>query len=725
MNNKKLEITLKKDNNTFLKSNTFYEKIPKEDLLFLKNNMKFIDYHLKQNDIFFQYQISQNINNNIEYINLYISKNKDGLVPVKYFNVFNEYWGKMINDGIFFSETGNPTLRKNILNKYYYNFDLNSSEFSILSESCKRAGISCPILDYFIKNKKKLRKYIADYFSLKDQKDEKICKDLIYSFYSFENDLQKYYENFNLDKNKKIPKIMIELREEIYKIIEILKKYNPELWEYSKNTKIFYGNNFYNIENKKMKNSINDFGHNNRKIYFLKLYKGEQEKRIISGIIEWLYYNTDVLKSNDKNGIFIFEYDGVYILKENVDRLYGNYSNFTNLLNKKIKEIFGINITWNCEVNEYKKSIDITLNKKILFMEKNNFYELIDCNLIDLKLDNKVKNNTDIENDVWNEYLYKNNILYHIQQLKLYKNNCKNNIVKINYNRFYKPWGLVYSYPFLIHNYKNIFVDENYYIFDLSGTGLVILENICNKYNIHFPSLKIITKKRKEYIEDFINNSELKYKKDYPIDKKKAIAKNLIFLLLVVYDIKEYNEIIYKKYDIKIKLPEEFITFINELKIFNEILIEKNPELFIYCKKNFDKFKGKKFMKSIEKLGQNKLDRFFLKVYIEEQTVRIIDIMTEYLYENTNVMKIGEINGFYINEHDGFKLLKTNVDKEFGNPQNLLNLLNEKTKEILDIEWQLKTPENKKNFSNNNNYILFTIIILSIITIIYLFKKKI
>ena len=259
----------------------------------------------------------------------------------------------------------------------------------------------------------------------------------------------------------------------------------------------------------------------------------------------------------------------------------------------------------------------------------------------------------------------------------------------------------------------------------MSGTGLVILENICDKYNIKFPSLKIITNKRKDYIEDFVNNSELKYKKEFSINDKKNIAKNIIFLLLVVYDIKELNEIIYKKYNIKIQLPEEFIIFINELKIFNEILIEKNPQLFTFCKKNFDKFKGKKFMKSIEKLGQDKLDRFFLKIYIEEQTVRIIDLITEYLYKNTNVMKIGEINGFYINEHDGFKLLKINVDKEFGNPHNLINLLNKKTKEILDIEWQLKITENKKYFYLNYKYLLFTTIILSTITIIYLLRKKI
>ena len=353
MNNKKFEISLKKDNNMFLKYNTFYEKIPKEDLLFLRENIEFVDYHSKQKkDIFFQYQISQNINNNKEFIDLYISKNKNGFVPVKFFNIFNEYWGKMMNNGIYFVETGNPSLRKNILNKYYYNFDLNSSEFAILSESCRKIGISCPVLDHFIKNKKELRKYIADYFSLKD---EKVCKNLIYSFYSFENNIQEYYANFNLDKNKPLPSIMIELKIEIFKIIDILKKYNPELWEYSKNTKIFYENNYFNIENKKMRNNADDFGHNNRKTYFLKLYKGEQEKRILSGIIEWLYYNTDVLKSNDKNGVFIFELDGIYILKENVDKQFGNHINFTKLLNQKIKEIFDINITWNCEIPEYKK----------------------------------------------------------------------------------------------------------------------------------------------------------------------------------------------------------------------------------------------------------------------------------------------------------------------------------------------------------------------------------
>jgi len=357
MNNTKFEIGLKKDNNGFLKYNKFYEKLPLKELLFLRQNIQFTDYNLKKNkDIFYQYQVSQNINNNKEHLDLYISKNNNGYVPIKYFNIFDDYWGKMINNGIFFLDTGNSSLRKNILDKYYYNFDLNSSEFSIFRESCKKIGVTCPVIDFFIKYKKEIRKYIIDYYSLED---EKVCKDIIYSIYSVENNLSDYYARFNLDTKKKVPKILVCLKREIDRIFLLIKKYNPELWEYSSKTKIYYGNNYFDIKNKKFRNYSNDFGNNNRKAYFLKLYKGEYEKRIITGIIEWLYYNTDVLKSGNKNGVIIYEYDSINILRENVDRQFGDFNIFTDLLNTKTKLLFDLDIKWNCETRDNTKKLEI------------------------------------------------------------------------------------------------------------------------------------------------------------------------------------------------------------------------------------------------------------------------------------------------------------------------------------------------------------------------------
>ncbi len=358
----KFNAVLERKNNLFLKSRVFYEKINKNDLLRIKKTMKIIEFTKYKNDVFYSPDISETIiiNNNEELLNLYLSRNNNNLVPVKFKNIFEENWGKIVNNGIFFSLLGNIEKKKILLNDNYYNFDLESSGPSILVESCIQIGLECPILYYFINNKKKVKEYIFSYF---DFSDEKKYKEIIYSIFYIENDFSSLYNELNLDVNKDFPKFLIDLKKEIDMIREKLIEYNPELWNYCKN-------NFHKIKYKKYRNSINDFGRNNIKGFFLALYLQEQEKRIISGIIEWLYNNSNILKSSGKNGVFIYEYDGFYLLKENVNNNFGNYNKFVSFLNKKTKEIFGINLKWNCKINENSK-----LDNKIDYID--NFDENI------------------------------------------------------------------------------------------------------------------------------------------------------------------------------------------------------------------------------------------------------------------------------------------------------------------------------------------------------------
>jgi len=374
--------------------------------------------------------------------------------------------------------------------------------------------------------------------------------------------------------------------------------------------------------------------------------------------------------------------------------------------------------------------MDITLHKNNkLFLEITSFREYVPKEIM-LKILNsgkiKYSNYNSFPDDLWYSNLkYKNEKINNPEHhLKTYLNNYDNLLVK--YKRFYQNWGRVYpdlSVSILKSYIRRTLLKDNYYDFDLSGTYLNILKSICEKYNIKCKILNKIIEQREDIIKYFIKECKFPSHRD-----GRTYAKDLIFIHLYNGDEDDTAEI-KKKYKINVEFPPILRDFKNEMDEIKKELIKRNPILFDYCKKTFEKVRNKFFMNNKNTLGRNNLHGYFLSLYLQEQEVRIVNKILEWLYYNTNVMKRNGVNGYCIYEYDGFMLLRENVDKEFGCSENFVKLLNDKMKDFgFDLNWEAKKlDENIMNLNEDiymdykNLFILCFSIIL--IYLIYIYKK--
>jgi len=369
--------------------------------------------------------------------------------------------------------------------------------------------------------------------------------------------------------------------------------------------------------------------------------------------------------------------------------------------------------------------MDIVLSRKDLFLEKTRFYEYISDKLIDKILKcNKIRyiEYKKFDTDLWYTNLKFKNIKINDPEhhLRVYRDNCFNNILETRYKKLHYPWGRLYpelSVVILKAYIRRTLVREDYYDFDLIGTHLYILKNLCCKYGIECSTLKRIILERDNIIDYLI--------KKYKLEKNsKTTAKDMIFLNMYIEEESEWGQVIKMKYKIDAEYLDIFREFKREMDYIKMILIEKNPVLYEYCERTFPEIRGKTFMNTKNILGRDKLSGYFLSLYLQEQEVRIVDKIMEYLYHNTNVMKIGTKNGFCIYEYDGFMLLKKNVDREFGGPDKLVELLNRKTKEMMDIDWICKPiDDNVIEFDDiymDYENIIYVIVLVIIICLIYI-----
>ena len=350
-----VELTLPYQENNFLTSITFYEKVSKNLCMTLLNSGK-INKNAKyqSNDLFYDNILK--IRGEYEHFKLYIDKIDNDLVPVR-FRKFGK-WGRIFEErGMSFNNIPGSITRA-ITKDEYYDFDITSSGPNIMRNICEMFDIDCSVIKYVAINKDKIIEELIKYYGIADDKDGRyIGKDIIYVniYNGDEDDIKKVYKMYNLDSRKPVPRIISDFRKNILEVKKRLIKANPELWNYCKI-------NFPKIKNKVFWESENTVGRGNIEGYFMSLYIQEYEHRIVSGLLEYFYYHTDLLKYKGKNGIFIHEFDGILILKENVDEQFGGPRRVIKLLEEKTKELFGFNLDWKLgDLNE--KHIDF--NKEI------------------------------------------------------------------------------------------------------------------------------------------------------------------------------------------------------------------------------------------------------------------------------------------------------------------------------------------------------------------------
>lgn len=330
------------------------------------------------------------------------------------------------------------------------------------------------------------------------------------------------------------------------------------------------------------------------------------------------------------------------------------------------------------------------------FLTKTVFYERIPKGILIALLNSK---KIPVEKYLPNDLYFKKGkdlkITDTIDHIKKFCDRIINDIVEVRYSKEdINDWGRVYPVNLISANaipgiVKRSLMKDLYYEFDLNACYPSIVKNVCDTYNIPCPVTKEYLENKDEINKLFID--KFKFKGDDALELSKKIIYTSFWNGDKADVDKMYEEM---KLDKKIQLPDFFWKLRNEMIKIKNILKEKNPELYLFAKRNYPNLVGKRFRKSDSHcFGRNSVDGYFLSLFLQEQELRIVNSITEWLYFNTNTMRYDGQNGFMQYEYDSIRLLKDSVDNEFGSGQRLAYFLRDLTYKLtgFSMKWNEKS----------------------------------
>lgn len=213
-------------------------------------------------------------------------------------------------------------VRNTLIKGLYYDFDLSSAQPSIVYNLCVANGIPCNALKSYCENTKEKKQELAAYFGCEETLIKKLMIRLSF-FGTFEN-----WAKENGIVYESVPTFIINYVDELKGVAERVKKENPDLFKIVKDQK-----------EEKLEGNITGS--------FFSKYLQEYELRIVENALYWLFNNTNICdcKKNDMLKNCIYEYDGIKLLKENVDA-FGGPEVLIDNLNRITYENLGFKVQW-------------------------------------------------------------------------------------------------------------------------------------------------------------------------------------------------------------------------------------------------------------------------------------------------------------------------------------------------------------------------------------------
>ena len=276
--------------------------------------------------------------NEKEQISDYFKKynKKVGGVVVKY-KMPRHKWGRAFPDKSLGLSSIRREVRNSMIDGIYYDFDLKNAQPEIIRNLCESNSIPCPIIKRYCADRAGLLKEVQDAY----QVSRDIAKDLFIrlcfsgSFVGWTID--------NKIQNRTPLEFITLFERELKDIGEKAKKANPTLYETARKKKEESGEN---KDNRIMGS-------------FFALFNQEYEKRIVEKVLCYLINKTDLMKLEGTKLITgAYEYDGLKLLKKNVDAFEGGVDGVVQLLMEKTLELTGFNLEW--ANKEYEDKFDLT-----------------------------------------------------------------------------------------------------------------------------------------------------------------------------------------------------------------------------------------------------------------------------------------------------------------------------------------------------------------------------
>lgn len=378
---------------------------------YLENNI--IDFD-KSNPA--QLNASQYYNTIFEQFNIYCSLNKKDGILVKYIKPKHK-WGRVHpNKSLGLTSFSKP-IRNALIQGLYYDFDLKNAQPEIIRNICIANNIKYDAINEYCEKRTEIFISLSNKYKVSTNKIKKLFLRLCF-FGTFEG----WKNDNNLDENFKPTKFINAFINNLKDIAATIKEYNPQLYK-----------TCYDMKNEK--NETNYEGS------MFALYVQEYELRIVEKVIKYLIENSKLTNYNNKIAL-TYEYDGIKLLKQNVDN-YGGTEKVLELLNNIIYDVTGFKLKWDEKIIESNINLDeIIIDEYKTFEEVAAEFEKTHCKII-----NK---------SIFIKQLEDENITMTISKLKVsydhlvyYDYNEKENLQKFN---FIKTW--------LYNNPKQKFYDD-------------------------------------------------------------------------------------------------------------------------------------------------------------------------------------------------------------------------------------------------------------------------
>lgn len=271
-------------------------------------------------------QVAKNYANEKLQISSYL-KNYDanlGGVSVKYVKPKHK-WGRSFPHKSLGLSCFRREVRNTLISDLYYDFDIKNAQPEIIKLLCKSNDIKCPIINKYCKDRQTLLLKVQTKYGVDKDKAKELFIRMCF-FGTFTGWCKEHKIT-----NKSPLSFITSFERELHYIAGIIKENNPVLYETARKRKEDFGET---NENKIMGS-------------FFGLYNQEYESRIVEKVLCYLINQTDLFTIAGTNlSIGSYEYDGIKLLKTNVDCYKGGLTAVIKLLNKITLDSSGFNLEW-------------------------------------------------------------------------------------------------------------------------------------------------------------------------------------------------------------------------------------------------------------------------------------------------------------------------------------------------------------------------------------------
>jgi len=214
--------------------------------------------------------------------------------------------------------------RNTLIKDTYYDFDLKNAQIDLTRYICEHEEIPCDTIQKYCNNRKEILTELAEHYGTDNDKTKKLMLRL-----SFFGTLYGWFQESGIDE-KPSTQFIKDYIGELNTIAKVCKNRNPILYKSISQSK--------ESKNEDMHNVLGSFF-----AYFLQEY----ELRIVEKMIQWLMDEAKVIRDESSDiRIVTYEFDGIKLLKEKVDKYPGGKEQLLRDLNDKTLELTGFKMTW-------------------------------------------------------------------------------------------------------------------------------------------------------------------------------------------------------------------------------------------------------------------------------------------------------------------------------------------------------------------------------------------